>query len=521
MKFHRRLIRIAALAVVALLATPAVALAIPRDLTIERGKVWVDHVQARDASGAPIAWGVPYSQSAWADENGDPVAERTLGWRTDCSGFVSMCWDLRDSLGRPYSESTYTFSGNSTKYRRITKEELLPGDMMLSSSRWGAPSPHAILFAGWTDGTKTEYWALEQTTVRVSGKVVNNGTVLRTRPWGQSYYYPYRYYKIEDDFADVLGRVSGADRFRVAANASLASFPASETSSVPALVVASGMTWADALGGSALAGTVGGPLLLTATDALPSATAAEIVRLKPATVYVLGGPATVTDRVITAIEARGPTVVRLGGADRYATACSAAGKAVGIARASGRTVDTAYLATGLDYPDALAVSPVSARTGRPVLLTQTNAVPASTLRSLKALGISKVVVLGGTGSVGAAVVSALRARGIEVTRIAGRDRYECAAAIADHGVGLGMSWNGLGIASGTGFADALSGGVTQGKAGSVLMLTRPDVVPSPVMGRVVTHVAEVGRPTVYGGYGSISFSARQQIARVLRAVATQ
>lgn len=515
MKRYHRLFFAAAVAVAALSAFPVTAGAIPRDVAVARGFRWVNYIQSRDASGRPLVYGVPYSQSRYAREDGSSVGTHSAqGYRTDCSGFVSMCLNLRYTSGAPYSATTRIFATNPSKYYQITKDQLQPGDFMLASDVWGSSGPHAALFIGWANEAKTQYWTVEQTTTKD-----HNGTIHRIRDYPGPYYRPYRYAGIQDDFADVLDRVSGDDRYEVAVNGSLASYPASTTTSVPALVVASGLTWPDALGGSALAGASGGPLLLTASDSLPASTGAEISRLKPKYVYLLGGEGTVTQNVVAAIERRGPKVVRLGGADRYVTASLAASQAVHSARAAGRVVDTAYIATGRDYPDALAVSPISAKTMRPVLLTEVARLTPATRNTLKSLGIKKVIVLGGTASVSEAVVTALKADGVTVTRIDGRDRYECGAAIADHGATLGMKWTSLGIASGTGFADALAGGVTQGKANSLLVLTRPDLVPTPVLNRVTAHKTEIGRPRVYGGYASVWFGAREDLALVFRTVA--
>ena len=87
-----------ALAVIMLL--PAMALAIPRDTVLARGKVWVDKH-------------VPYSQSRYAKVNGSRIPTSTpspadVGYRTDCSGFVSMCLGLTRAGGLPKSMDTAT-----------------------------------------------------------------------------------------------------------------------------------------------------------------------------------------------------------------------------------------------------------------------------------------------------------------------------------------------------------------------------------------------------------------------------
>jgi putative cell wall-binding protein len=507
MRIRNRILLAAVVAAAAILLVPAGASAVNRAESIQRGKQWVNYLSL-DASGSVIATGVPYSQDRFAEATGTPVYDRYLGWRTDCSGFVSMCWDLRDGYGRPRSYDTRWFAYATDKFVQISKDQLIPGDMLLRSTALDAPSGgHAVLFAGWTDASKTAYWALEQTPPTAK---------LGIRPWGQPYFHPYRYLGIDDDFSDCEVRVLGNDRYSTAAAAVDVSWPSSPTTSVPALVVASGENWPDALGGSALAGAVHGPLLLTAQAKLPAATRAQIARLTPATVYVLGGTATVSAGVAGEIAAMGPRVVRLGGANRYDVSALVARVAVGESRKTTATVDTAYIATGRTFPDALAVSPISAKTGRPVLLTDTARLAPSAASAIRDLGIKHAIIVGGPASVSAGVARELSAMGVTVERIAGPNRYDTALAIANHGVGLGMGlgWNNVGIASGEVFPDALSGGCAQGQTGAPLLLTPGRALYGAVGAQLVAANPDTVR--VYGGFITIPQRTRQTIAEVLR-----
>jgi hypothetical protein len=139
--------------------------------------------------------GVPYSQSKWALENGSipPTSTPYADYRTDCSGFVSLCWDLHNSSKKPYSTSTYEMGKNNSPYFKLTaikQSELLPGDVLLKSTVWytGSGGGHVILFAGWSKSDMSEYWALEQT---------GPGTKYSKRPWGQTGYRAFRYNGIE------------------------------------------------------------------------------------------------------------------------------------------------------------------------------------------------------------------------------------------------------------------------------------------------------------------------------------
>ena len=130
--------------------------------------------------------------------------------------------------------------------------------------------------------------------------------------------------------------------------------------------VASGQTFPDALAGGPAAATSasgGGPLLLVQSGAIPTSTATELQRLGAQKVIVLGGSSSVSDGVITALDPYSvDQVTRRFGSDRYLTS-------VAISSASFTSASKVYLATGADFPDALAGGPVAGIFHGPVLLT--------------------------------------------------------------------------------------------------------------------------------------------------------
>lgn len=193
-------------------------------------------------------------------------------------------------------------------------------------------------------------------------------------------------------------RVSGDDRFDTSAKISLATFPAARGGTA---YVATGLDFPDALSGAALAGGPDkGPMLLTGPGALPASVSTELKRLAPARIVVLGGVAAVGDSVTAQLQAIAPTS-RLSGDDRFAT--SAAIAAAGYPGGA----DVAFLATGSNFPDALAGASTAGRLGGPVLLTGSAVVPASVRAALTSLRPDGVVVLGGPNAVSAAVEAGL------------------------------------------------------------------------------------------------------------------
>jgi putative cell wall-binding protein len=190
-------------------------------------------------------------------------------------------------------------------------------------------------------------------------------------------------------------RLAGADRYGTSAEVSAATFPAE----APAVYIAVGTNFPDALVGAAAAGHFGAPVLLVGRNAVPAEIARELVRLAPARIVVLGGPTVISAAVEAELHryTNGP-VDRLAGTDRYSTA-------VAISKATYSQADTVYLTTGQNFPDALA----GASLGGPLLMTPRDTLPASVRREIGRLGASRVVVLGGTSVVSGGVAAAAAA----------------------------------------------------------------------------------------------------------------
>ena len=290
-------------------------------------------------------------------------------------------------------------------------------------------------------------------------------------------------------------RVEGSNRYLTSIEASKRGFP----DGAKVVVLAKGTDWPDALGGSALAGAVDGPLLLTREDALPYEVAREMRRLGATTVYVLGSEASISSGVVRALQDMGLTVNRRGGANRYETARLVAAET--IKQLGSAYEGHAFVATGLNFPDAAAVAPVAAGLGRPILLANVTAgtvdVPTAT---------SKVVILGSTAAVPASVESYLNRRlgSANVDRVGGLNRYATAAMIAQLGVDAGMRWDGTGLATGLNFPDALSGGAMLGKLNSVMLLTRPDVLAGEARTKLYNNRAVIDTLFIFGDTNAVS-----------------
>jgi putative cell wall-binding protein len=307
--------------------------------------------------------------------------------------------------------------------------------------------------------------------------------------------------------------VAGANRIITAIQASKKAFPGGADT----IVVSTGYNWPDALGGSALAGVVDGPVLLTATDALPSNVLAEVRRLGAKDAIILGGTDAVSRDVGRALEAElgAGHIRRLGGATRYETAVLVARDV--ISRQGAAFDGKAFAATGTSYPDALSASPLAAANGWPIYLVQPGSSVTGLRSEMQARGVEELVVLGGKANVSLAAQATLGAGTIGTSRVSGSDRYSTCAAVATFGVEqAGLGWDGVAIATGDLFPDALAGGVFAAKRGTVLLLTPSDSLHSATAATLSAHRSEIESVAYLGGPAAINQSVRDDITGLLR-----
>lgn len=297
-------------------------------------------------------------------------------------------------------------------------------------------------------------------------------------------------------------RVAGGNRFETAVELSKSAF---EDGFGGVVVLVNGMNFPDSLAAGPLAYGVEGPMLLTSPAGLPDATRAEIERLMPLEVVIVGGPAAVPyDQEIELREMGIPFVRRIMGRDRYETATQVAQELVnrGLAFSSGMC---AFVASGVNYPDALAAAPAAASAGWPILFVRPNEVPESTQRFFDKNAIETVYVAGGTGAVSDEAIPDFMG---DVERLAGTDRYETAAKIAAFAIDeLGFNDRIVGLSTGRGFADALAGGPIFGSRRRAILLTDPFALSAKTRSFLTARKGNLARIVCIGGPGAVSDAA--------------
>ena len=133
---------------------------------------------------------------------------------------------------------------------------------------------------------------------------------------------------------------------------------------------------------------------------------------------------------------------------------------------------SAYVATGLNYPDALSASAAAGSKNVPVILldgaaTVNSAIAASLVK------ISSVKVAGGPVAVSDSMVASINALGISSVRLYGSDRYQTSVAINRDAFATAST---MYLAVGLAFPDALSGAAAAGALDSPLYVTMPGCV---------------------------------------------
>jgi putative cell wall-binding protein len=290
----------------------------------------------------------------------------------------------------------------------------------------------------------------------------------------------------------------GVDLYEEGAVVAAAAYPYGGLSTV---FLVSGEAYGDALAAVPLAAIKDQAVLFTRKASLPTAVEAELIRLAPAKVVVVGSASVIDDAVVTQVTADlapGTVITRIAGSDVYDTA--AALSALAFAGGAG----TVVVASGQDFPDAIVAGPVAAKLRGPLLLTQTAGLPASVAAEITRLSPAGVVIIGGTTQVSEAVAAAIAALGPTVTRVAGTDLYSNAQVVA------ATYWPGAGtmvIASGLTYGDALAGAPLAAVRGAPILYLGPDEVPAATRTAILA-----ARPTRFVVMGDVSHILRTELA---------
>jgi len=290
-------------------------------------------------------------------------------------------------------------------------------------------------------------------------------------------------------------RVSGSDRFSTATALSQSEFV---DASAPDVYIVNGFGFPDALSAGALAAQ-GGVLLMVETNRVPAVVQAELARLDPSSITIVGGTGVVSAAVQTQLEgfvASPSLVTRIAGTDRYDTSRQVITEPNGFARGA----DVLLVATGSDFPDALSAVPAAAVSDGALLLVNGAALSldAATRTLIDSLEVP-VFIIGGTGVVSSAIEAEIRTLVPFVSRFSGNDRFETAIDVAR---GFFLAADHAYLANAFNFPDALAAGPIAGQRRSPIYLIPRECRPPSVFQEIARVLAN--QVNVVGGTAVVS-----------------
>ncbi|MDY0910652.1 serine hydrolase [Microbacterium sp. CFBP9034] len=213
------------------------------------------------------------------------------------------------------------------------------------------------------------------------------------------------------------GRIGGNDRYARAILASRATFP----SGAGTVLIANGAASVGPVIAATMASARNAPLLYSATGSISSAVRAELGRLAPAKVVLVGSDADVDGSLVSALKSIAP-VERVLLTSRYQGSL--------LALRQSAPTDRVFV-TGSSLLDLAAASAAAAATGGSALSLENarGAVDAATVEALRALTVTKLVIVGGGSAISSAYQASLTAAGFAVTRVDGADDFARSLAL--------------------------------------------------------------------------------------------
>lgn len=202
---------------------------------------------------------------------------------------------------------------------------------------------------------------------------------------------------------------------------------------------------------------------------------------------------------------------RIAGANRYATSVAGSKALYTDEILAAHPLDVVFVASGTNYPDALAATTFVVPFGPLLLVPPTGTVPSLVMNELRRLDPANIVLIGGENAVSEEIVTQLSTIATP-GYVAGQDRYETAAIvaeIADEGFESqdGGTASGIGtmfVVNGTTFADALPAGAATGPLRGAIVLTKQGTLPAATAEAIRSTAPR--RVVVLGGPGAVSES---------------
>lgn len=263
--------------------------------------------------------------------------------------------------------------------------------------------------------------------------------------------------------------------------------------------------YADSLVSGPLAAQLNAPILLTPTKSMNNKTLNQLVKRGFKRVIIVGGLASVSENVALTIRKAGFSVERIGGADRYATATAVADR---LLAERGSTNTAVFLATGQDYPDALAASAAAIKQNGVVLLTTNRGGQADTKTWMNSAKSGMVHAIGGPA------VKTIDTYGVKTEKkVMGKNRYQTATAVATSFFPANPAR--VVVATGMDFPDATVATAITAKTGAPVTLT-PAHRLAPITGKYLhTTKNSIKKIDILGGTKAVTTRVESEIIAVV------
>ncbi|WP_371152892.1 cell wall-binding repeat-containing protein [Buchananella felis] len=275
------------------------------------------------------------------------------------------------------------------------------------------------------------------------------------------------------------------------------------------VVLATSGSYADSLAAVPLAAELDAPVVLNPAGALDARVSRALAVNSIKTVYLVGGTGSLSQRVESQVQGLGIQTIRLGGANRFATAAQIAARTDQLRTGEGGQTRGVFLVDGTNFADALSAAPIAAKKDAVILLTDGKKVPAETRTYLNANAKQKELYAVG-GKAAKAATSSLGQMGAFDVFI-GADRYDTSAKLARR---FAPNAGKVGFASGENYPDALTGATLLARQGGVLHLVRAASLPQPTF-EVIKDIRPTGTVYFFGGTKVIQPQVQSRIEGLL------
>lgn len=274
------------------------------------------------------------------------------------------------------------------------------------------------------------------------------------------------------------------------------------------VVLTNGNSVVDGVTATPLATSKDAPILLTEKGKIPEATKAELKRLNPKNVVVIGGTTVVDENALKELNTILPSaqVKRIGGIDRYETSLL-------IAKEIASPINKVYVTGGYGEADSLSIASKAGEEKQPIILSEKESINNDTYNWLKTKNLQDAYFIGGSQVLSDKVIekiNSVTSNNVSNNRVFGEDRQETNAKVIEKFY-TDSKYSSVLVTKSDPLVDALTAGPLAAKLKSPIVILGNEV--SPLQNSVLdkkntTLVYQVG-----GGINQIAFNKTLELLK--------